>query len=193
MFSQTVLNVQATRALLFTKSLCSRCYSQQFRKAQALRRVSNYKITSKCTLKTKELAVFPLTGVSVGNCHQKLHYTTYNEKDAISEEKDSSSLDFTPGFSNGGEETSASASVVKVHSGFAEYTLNEDGYLEIKDLVDFLKKENAIDICVIRTSEDKRNYVDYFVVVSGVSSRHLRAMAKNLEQLVSVCDVCVWA
>ena len=141
-------------------------------------------------MRRQELVVSLLRGTSAGNVHQKLHYTTYNEKNTISEEKESSSLDLNPGLSNISEETSASASGVKVHSGFAEYTLNDDGYLDIKDLVDFLKKENAIDICVIRTSEDKRNYVDYLVVVSGVSSRHLRAMAKNLEQLVSVC-VCL--
>ena len=154
-----------------------------------LRRFSNYKTTRKCSLRRQELVV-SLRGTSAGNVHQKLHYTTYNEKDTISEEEGYSSLDLNPGLSNSSEETSASASGVNVHSGFAEYTLNDDGYLDIKDLVDFLKKENAIDICVIRTSEDKRNYVDYFVVVSGVSSRHLRAMAKNLEQLVSVC-VCL--
>lgn len=148
-----------------------------------LRRFSNYKTTRKCSLRRQELVVSLLRGRSAGNVHQKLHYTTYNEKDTILEEKGSSSLDLNPSLSNSSEETSASASGVKVHSGFAEYTLNDDGYLDIKDLVDFLKKENAIDICVIRTSEDKRNYVDYFVVVCGVSSRHLRAMAKNLEQL----------
>ena len=155
-----------------------------------LRRFVNCKTTSQCSQKTQELVVSFLRGTSTGNVHQKLHYTTYNGKDTISEEKGSSYLHLNPVLSNGSEETSASASGVKVHSGFAEYTLNDDGYLDIKDLVDFLKKENAIDICVIRTSEDKRNYVDYFVVVSGVSSRHLRAMAKNLEQLVSVC-VCL--
>ena len=42
-----------------------------------------------------------------------------------------------------------------------------------------------MDICVIKASGDRRSYVEYFVIVSGVSTRHLRAMAKNLEQLVS--------
>ncbi|XP_078344252.1 uncharacterized protein LOC144629882 [Oculina patagonica] len=71
----------------------------------------------------------------------------------------------------------------KVRSAVAEYTFDEDGYMNIQDLVDFLKKESAVDICVIKTSGIRQNYVDYFVVVSGVSTRHIRAMAKNLEQL----------
>jgi len=72
----------------------------------------------------------------------------------------------------------------KLPSALADYTLDENGFMNIQDLVDFLKKENAIDICVIKTGGIRQNYVDYFVVVSGVSTRHIRAMAKNLEQLV---------
>jgi len=71
----------------------------------------------------------------------------------------------------------------KLPSALADYTLDENGFMNIQDLVDFLKKENAMDICVIKTGGIRQNYVDYFVVVSGVSTRHIRAMAKNLEQL----------
>ena len=73
---------------------------------------------------------------------------------------------------------------VKLRSAESEYMLDEDGFMNIEDLVDFLKRESGMDICVIKASGDRRSYVEYFVIVSGVSTRHLRAMAKNLEQLV---------
>lgn len=43
-------------------------------------------------------------------------------------------------------------------------------------LVSLLRQENAVDICVIKVPE-QITYSDYFIVVSGVSPRHLRAMA----------------
>lgn len=43
-------------------------------------------------------------------------------------------------------------------------------------LVSLLRQENAVDICVIKVPEQIK-YTDYFIVVSGVSTRHLRAMA----------------
>ena len=129
----------------------------------------------------QELFISSFRGLSTRNCHQKPDYTSLNQRELSSKENESSAFAFLSG-----PEYIDRKSCEKVRSGFAEYTLNEDGYMNIQDLVDFLKRENAMDICVIRTTGDKRNYVDYFVVVSGVSTRHLRAMAKNLEQLVGV-------
>ncbi|XP_070822771.1 mitochondrial assembly of ribosomal large subunit protein 1 [Chaetodon trifascialis] len=43
-------------------------------------------------------------------------------------------------------------------------------------LVSLLRQENAVDICVIKVPEHIK-YTEYFIVVSGVSVRHLRAMA----------------
>ncbi|KAM9352838.1 mitochondrial assembly of ribosomal large subunit protein 1 [Symphorus nematophorus] len=43
-------------------------------------------------------------------------------------------------------------------------------------LVSLLRQENAMDICVIKVPEQIK-YAEYFIVVSGVSVRHLRAMA----------------
>nr|ACQ58687.1 C7orf30 [Anoplopoma fimbria] len=43
-------------------------------------------------------------------------------------------------------------------------------------LVSLLRQENAVDICVIKVPEHIK-YAEYFIVVSGVSARHLRAMA----------------
>ncbi|KAM9724401.1 mitochondrial assembly of ribosomal large subunit protein 1 [Menidia menidia] len=43
-------------------------------------------------------------------------------------------------------------------------------------LVSLLRQENAVDICVIKVP-DNIKYLEYFLVVSGISTRHLRAMA----------------
>ncbi|XP_047217542.1 mitochondrial assembly of ribosomal large subunit protein 1 isoform X2 [Girardinichthys multiradiatus] len=43
-------------------------------------------------------------------------------------------------------------------------------------LVSLLRQENAVDLCVIKVP-DHIQYAEYFIVVSGVSPRHLRAMA----------------
>ncbi|XP_038125476.1 mitochondrial assembly of ribosomal large subunit protein 1 isoform X1 [Cyprinodon tularosa] len=43
-------------------------------------------------------------------------------------------------------------------------------------LVSLLRQENAVDLCVIKVP-DNVQYAEFFIVVSGVSPRHLRAMA----------------
>ncbi|XP_036445123.1 mitochondrial assembly of ribosomal large subunit protein 1 [Colossoma macropomum] len=43
-------------------------------------------------------------------------------------------------------------------------------------MVSLLRQENAEDICVIKVPEELK-YTEYFIVVSGSSARHLRAMA----------------
>ncbi|XP_067094304.1 mitochondrial assembly of ribosomal large subunit protein 1 [Osmerus mordax] len=43
-------------------------------------------------------------------------------------------------------------------------------------MVSLLRQENAVDICVIKVPEEVK-YTDHFIVVSGSSTRHLRAMA----------------
>ncbi|KAK3753338.1 hypothetical protein QZH41_015275 [Actinostola sp. cb2023] len=70
-----------------------------------------------------------------------------------------------------------------------EYEFDDSGYLSVDDLVKFLQYEAAFDICVIQTTGAQRAYVDYFVVVSGVSNRHIHAISKNLEQLFRGEDV----
>lgn len=47
-----------------------------------------------------------------------------------------------------------------------------------------LRQENAVDICVIKVPEQIK-YTDYFIVVSGVSTRHLRAMALYTVKVVT--------
>ena len=51
--------------------------------------------------------------------------------------------------------------------------------MDIKGLVEFLRDENASDICVIRVPP-QLDYVDYFVVCSGFGTRHLWRMADGL-------------
>ncbi|KAM8810885.1 mitochondrial assembly of ribosomal large subunit protein 1 [Eudromia elegans] len=46
-------------------------------------------------------------------------------------------------------------------------------------VVSLLRQENAKDICVIQVSPELR-YCDYFIVVSGSSTRHLHAMAEYM-------------
>uniref|UniRef100_A0A8D3E1J7 Mitochondrial assembly of ribosomal large subunit protein 1 n=1 Tax=Scophthalmus maximus TaxID=52904 RepID=A0A8D3E1J7_SCOMX len=43
-------------------------------------------------------------------------------------------------------------------------------------LVSLLRQENAVDMCVIKVP-DQIKYTEYFIVASGISPRHLRAMA----------------
>ena len=47
------------------------------------------------------------------------------------------------------------------------------------ELVQFLREENGRDICVIRVPPE-REYVEYFVVCSGLGTRHIHTMADNL-------------
>ena len=54
----------------------------------------------------------------------------------------------------------------------------------IDELVDFLTEENARDVCVIRVPPE-REYVEYFVVCSGLGTRHIHTMAENLAAEVS--------
>ncbi|XP_013387653.1 uncharacterized protein LOC106156776 [Lingula anatina] len=53
----------------------------------------------------------------------------------------------------------------------------ETGVYDIEDLVVVLRSENAHDICVIKVPAEC-HYVDYMVIVSGSSARHIRAMAE---------------
>lgn len=51
-------------------------------------------------------------------------------------------------------------------------------------LVSLLRQENAVDICVIKVPEQIK-YTQYFLVVSGISPRHLRAMALYAVKVVN--------
>jgi len=124
-------------------------------------------------------------GINTSSYHLKeSHASTREPEDALRDESTNMS-DFDSAFSDEDDaKISNQRRRSKLPSALADYTLDENGFMKIQDLVDFLKKESAIDICVIKTGGIRQNYVDYFVVVSGVSTRHIRAMAKNLEQLV---------
>lgn len=50
------------------------------------------------------------------------------------------------------------------------------GSFSLDVLVSLLRQENAVDICVIKIP-DNILYTEYVIVVSGISTRHLKAMA----------------
>lgn len=54
----------------------------------------------------------------------------------------------------------------------------------LNNVIEQLKEDNGVDICVIETSEERRKYADFVVVVSGRSTRHLKAMTNHIHQKV---------
>ena len=60
--------------------------------------------------------------------------------------------------------------------------------MDIDELVEYLREENALDICVISVPPSL-DYVDYFVVCSGYGARHLRKMADGLVAEVYACVI----
>lgn len=61
--------------------------------------------------------------------------------------------------------------------------------MNVEELVEFLREENARDVCVIEVPPEM-DYVDYFIVCSGMGSRHIGRMADHLASEVRLC-VCV--
>ncbi|RLW11258.1 hypothetical protein DV515_00001593 [Chloebia gouldiae] len=53
-------------------------------------------------------------------------------------------------------------------------------------VVALLRQENAKDICVIQLSPELK-YCDYFIIVSGFSTRHLHAMANYMLKMSWFC------
>ena len=51
--------------------------------------------------------------------------------------------------------------------------------MNIHELVEFLRQENAKDICVLRIPPEME-YVEYFIVCGGLGTRHIHSMAENL-------------
>ncbi|PSN37790.1 hypothetical protein C0J52_13364 [Blattella germanica] len=56
------------------------------------------------------------------------------------------------------------------------------GVYDIEDLVNLLKKERAEDLSVISIPSDI-NYVDYIVIVTGKSTRHMSALAQFVRKV----------
>jgi len=59
------------------------------------------------------------------------------------------------------------------------------GVFDVEEVVDLLRDENAQDICVIRVPPELK-YVDYLVIVTGRSTRHIQAMAAYIKWVVSI-------
>lgn len=51
--------------------------------------------------------------------------------------------------------------------------------VNIRELVEFIKVDNANDVCVIRIPPEKR-YAEYLVICSGVNTKHIQKMAESL-------------
>ena len=66
---------------------------------------------------------------------------------------------------------------------FHIFTGGESGVFEIDELVHLLKEENAQDLCIIQVPKEKR-YVDYLVIASGRSTRHLSSLASDIKWIV---------
>ena len=71
--------------------------------------------------------------------------------------------------------------MILVNKSFA-FTVFTDFNIDV--IVSLLRQENAVDICVIKIPEEL-NYSDYFIVVSGISPRHLSAMAHYAIKVVT--------
>ncbi|ELU10894.1 hypothetical protein CAPTEDRAFT_114022, partial [Capitella teleta] len=54
------------------------------------------------------------------------------------------------------------------------------GAFDIEDLVTLLRHENAMDLCVIECPQESV-YVNFMVIVTGKSTRHLKAMASTVQ------------
>ena len=57
------------------------------------------------------------------------------------------------------------------------------GVFDIEDLVALLQDDNAQDLCVISVPPENR-FVDYLVIASGTSTRHIKAMSEYVKWLV---------
>ncbi|XP_034030875.1 mitochondrial assembly of ribosomal large subunit protein 1 isoform X2 [Thalassophryne amazonica] len=68
-----------------------------------------------------------------------------------------------------------SVGVAEDESQQTEIQSSSEGFT-LDVLVSLLRQENAVDICVIKVPKNI-TYAEYFIVVSGISPRHIRAMA----------------
>ena len=60
-----------------------------------------------------------------------------------------------------------------------EHRVARTTMMSVEELVEFLRKDNAREICVIAVPPEM-DYVEYFVVCSGTGSRHIGRMADHL-------------
>lgn len=58
------------------------------------------------------------------------------------------------------------------------------GVFDVEEVVELLRDEKARDICAIFVPPELK-YVSYLVIVTGRSTRHLRAMAAYIKWMVS--------
>ncbi|TKS81971.1 Mitochondrial assembly of ribosomal large subunit protein 1 [Collichthys lucidus] len=98
----------------------------------------------------------------VSSCQQRVH--------ACSRHLDTNRL-----YSDLCDDSKSSAGLIQEDSHEMQSQRSSETF-SLDVLVSLLRQENAVDICVIKVPEQIK-YTEYFIVVSGVSVRHLRAMA----------------
>ncbi|XP_008321528.1 mitochondrial assembly of ribosomal large subunit protein 1 [Cynoglossus semilaevis] len=103
----------------------------------------------------------PSRTLASASCLQRPHVLTY-------------SVDTRRCFSDGYSETTEETQQVESESKISSQKTSESFCLDV--LVSLLRQENAVDICVIKVP-DQIKYAQYFIVTSGISTRHIRAMA----------------
>ncbi|XP_066263772.1 uncharacterized protein [Branchiostoma lanceolatum] len=87
------------------------------------------------------------------------------------------------GIAQGTQETVTTAESTEEEKTFGDTRRERlKGVLSIDDLVEELRGENAKDICVIKVPLSLK-YVDFLVIVSGSSTRHLKSMAQYIISL----------
>lgn len=64
------------------------------------------------------------------------------------------------------------------------WTGGQSGVFDLDELCALLRNDNARDICAISISPELK-YVDYLVLATGRSTRHLLAMAEYIQWAVS--------
>ncbi|GAB1600216.1 uncharacterized protein LOC115215017 [Argonauta hians] len=108
-------------------------------------------------------------------------YLAESSADTVEEADDSDIEDFLDsGFM--GEDADPEEFEIPPYVPPIELKRGKTGVFDLHELVIVLKEENARDLCVISVPPSI-NYVDYLVLVSGTSPRHIRAMAELMKWL----------
>ena len=67
---------------------------------------------------------------------------------------------------------------------------SDTGVFHVGELCDLLRAENMYDVCALALRPEL-GYVDHMVIASGISKRHLRAVAMKINQVVSAAFIRV--
>ncbi|KAG5666257.1 hypothetical protein PVAND_007293 [Polypedilum vanderplanki] len=85
------------------------------------------------------------------------------------------------GISEEDEQQEQSESIPSIYADL-NLERGKTGVFDIEDLVELLKKENAIDLCVIKIAPEL-SYVDYMVIATGSTYRHMLGMSSFVRKV----------